>query len=75
MTFCFLLNETEFDCIYHFPIDLEPKGIQFVIEPTGVQVGSQQIKEKIMDTIRFDLVQGRSKSCYYASSSNTYLRK
>ena len=27
--FCILLNQTNFDCHYHFPIDLEPNEISF----------------------------------------------
>ena len=30
-----MLNQTKSDCIYHFPIDLEPNGIQFGSKSIG----------------------------------------
>ena len=31
INFRFLPNQPESDCIYHFPIDLEPDGIRFAV--------------------------------------------
>ena len=41
--FRFLFNQHKSDCVYHFPIDMDPKGVSIFV-PNQEQIGCVQFK-------------------------------